>query len=104
MNVLPDNVIDKIYRLSHEMQYSSVMRQLKQYRINTVFNVYIDVLEYGYYYHHGLRTPCINIDNINAKPTDILSLILFDNAVLSLDFSDCDCDYYNNLTRSLNRT
>ena len=86
MNTLPNNLSDKIYRLSHEMQYSSVMKQLKQYRLNTVFNVSIDFLEYGYYYLHGDKTPCITIENINATPYEILELIKIDEAVIKYLF------------------
>ena len=81
MNTLPENVINNMYRLSHEMQYSSVMKQFKQDRLNIVFNVSIDCLEYGYYYHHGDRTPCVSIDNIEAAPHELLGLIRIDNAV-----------------------
>ena len=68
------------------MQYSSVMKQLKQYRLNTVFNVSIDFLEYGYYYHHCDWFPCISIDNIEATPHELLGLIRIDNAVTKYIF------------------
>ena len=86
MNTLPNNLCDKIYRLSHEMQYSSVMRPLKQYRINTVYNVSLEFVEYGYYYFHGEKTPCISIDNIEAAPHEILGLIRIDNVVTKYFF------------------
>ena len=63
------------------MQYSSVMKQLKQYRLNTVYNVSLEFLEYGYYYLHGDKTPSISIDNIEATPHELLGLIRIDNAV-----------------------
>ena len=81
MNTLPISLSDKIYRLSHEMQYSSVMKQLKQYRLNTVYNVSLEFLEYGYYYLHGEKTPSISIDNIEATPHELLGLIRIDHAV-----------------------
>ena len=81
MNTLPISVSDKIYRLSHEMQYSSVMKQLKQYRLNTVFNVSIDFFKYGYYYYHGEKTPCIS-DNIEATPHELLGLIRINEALI----------------------
>ena len=48
------------------MIYSKVMKQLKTYRLNTVFIVSIDFLDYGYYEFGGVRRPCIDINNINA--------------------------------------
>ena len=65
------------------MQYSSVMRQLEQYRLNTVYNVSLECLEYGYYNLHGDKTPSISIDNIEAAPHELLGLIRIDNAVTS---------------------
>ena len=69
MNKLPECSI--MYKLRHEMLYSKIMKQLKTYRLNTVFIVSLEFLEYGHYEFGefgGIRTPCINIHNINATP------------------------------------
>ena len=47
------------------MLYSKVMKQLQTYRLTTVFIVSLKFLEYGYYEFGGIRTPCVNINNIN---------------------------------------
>ena len=39
MEVLPENLINKAYKYKHEMLYSNVMKQLKPYRINVVFQL-----------------------------------------------------------------
>ena len=62
------------------------MKQLKTSRLNTHFIVSIEFLEYGYYYHHGDRTPCVSIDNIEAAPHELLGLIRIDNAVTKFFF------------------
>ena len=75
MDKLPENIVNKIYRFEHEMSYSKVMKQLKTYRLNTVFIVSIEFLEYGYYNFGGVRTPCIDLNNIDATSYEILCLI-----------------------------
>ena len=75
MEKLPEFLINKIYKYRHEMLYSKVMRQLKTYRLNTVFTVSLEFLEYGYYEFGGGRTPSIDINIINAAPQEILCLI-----------------------------
>ena len=60
------------------MLYTSVMNQLRLYRLNTVFVVSLDSLKRGYYSFWGVRIPCININNIDALSGDIISLINYD--------------------------
>ena len=63
------------------MVYSKITKQLKTYRLNTVFIVSLKFLEHGYYEFGefgefgGIRTPCISINNINSTPYEILCLI-----------------------------
>ena len=57
------------------MIYSSVIRQLKTYRLNTHFIVSTEFLEHGYYEFGGVRTPCIDIHSIDATSYEILCLI-----------------------------
>ena len=47
--MLPEGLVDKKYKHRHEMLYSKVMKQLKTYRVNTVFIVSLEFLEYGYF-------------------------------------------------------
>ena len=75
MAQLPEFLVDKIYKYRHEMLYSKVMRQLRSYRLNTVFRVSLEFLEYGFYEFGGIRTPSIEINNIYAIPQEILCLI-----------------------------
>ena len=86
MEKLPECLIHIIYKLRHEMLYSKVMKQLKTYRLNTVFIVSLEFLEYGYYEFGefgGIITPYININNINSTPYEILCLIYNKRDMLS---------------------
>ena len=75
MVLLPEGLVDIIYKYKHAMLYSKVMKQLKTYRVNAVFLVSLEFLEYGYFEFGGVRTSCINIDNIDATSYEILCLI-----------------------------
>ena len=75
MELLPESLIDRIYKYSHEILYSEVLRQLNTYRLNIVCNVPLEFLKYGYYEYKGVRVPCINISDINASAYESLSII-----------------------------
>lgn len=79
MDRLLVDVVDQIYRNAHEMNYCEVMQQLKLYRVHTVFNVSLDFVEYAQFCINGSRKQCIDINNINASPNQILNLIHHDN-------------------------
>ena len=61
--------------LRHEMLYSQVMKQFKNYKLNTVFILSLEFLEHGYCEFGGVGTPCISIININSTSYEILCLI-----------------------------
>ena len=72
-SVLPNDIINIIYKFEHEMLFSDVTKQLKSYRLKTAFNVPISFLESAYF---GIvRIKCIDINNINASSRQILCLI-----------------------------
>jgi len=75
MKLLPEGLVDIIYKHKHEMLWSKVMKQLKTYRVNIVFLVSLEFLEYGYFAFGGVRTPCIDINNIDATSYELLCLI-----------------------------
>ena len=71
METLPECFIHVIYKLRHEMPYSKVMKQFKAYRLNIVFIVSLEFLEYWYYEFgefDGIITPYINTNNMNSTP------------------------------------
>ena len=72
-SLFPEDVLKIIYKFEHEMWFSDVTKQLKSYRLKTAFNVPISFLESAYF---GIvKLKCININNINASPYQILCLI-----------------------------
>ena len=77
MDYLPDAVIDKIYRYKHQLEYKSVMNELILHRLNTAFNMTLDMVEMMLYYdHNGCARKVINIDNIDCFAHEILAVIL----------------------------
>ena len=82
MNTLPSDVVNKIYKYSHQMLYSECMKQLKLYRVHSAFNVSWDFLEYAKYCLNGVRTLCIDIINIEVSSQKILNMIHYDNSFL----------------------
>ena len=77
MDYLPEEVIDKIYRYKHQLEYKSVMNELILHRLNTAFNMTLDMVEMMLYYdHNGCARKVINIDNIECFAHEILAVIL----------------------------
>ena len=86
MNTLPSDVVDKIYKYSHQMQFSECMKQLKLYRVHSAFNVSWDFLEYAQYCLNGVRKPCIDINNIDVSSRKLMNVIHYDNSVLNNNY------------------
>ena len=80
MNNLPSDVVDKIYKYSHQMLFSKCMKQLKLYRVHGSLNVSWDFLESAHYVLNGVRIPYFDIDNIEASSQNILNLIWSGNS------------------------
>ena len=77
MNNLPEEVKDKIYKYKHQLEYKSVMNELLLHRLNTAFNMTLDMVEMMLYYdHNGFARKVINIDNIDCFAHEILAVIL----------------------------
>ena len=77
MDYLPEEVIDKIYRYKHQLEYKSVMNELILHRLNTAFNMTLDMVEMMLYYDHdGCARKVVNIDNIDCFAHEILAVIL----------------------------
>ena len=77
MDYMPEEVIDKIYRYKHQLEYKSVMNELILHRLNTAFNMTLDMVEMMLYYdHNGCARKVINIDNIECFAHEILAVIL----------------------------
>ena len=68
MDYMPEEVVDKIYRYKHQLEYKSVMNELILHRLNTAFNMTLDMVEMMLYYdHNGCARKVINIDKLLVK-------------------------------------
>ena len=77
MDYLPEEVIDKIHKYKHQLEYKSVMNELILHRLNTAFNMTLDMVEMMLYYdHNGCARKVVNIDNIDCFAHEILAVIL----------------------------
>ena len=69
------------YKSTHEVLFSEVVEQLKKYRLKTVF---IETLDDGRFsVLEWRRIPSIEIDDIDATPYGLLSLIYSDRKTKS---------------------
>ena len=84
MDNLPQCLINK---LRHAMLYYKVMKQLKTYIFNTVSVVSLEFLEHGYYVFGGVRTTCVDINNINATSHETICVVNNNRDVLSDSWS-----------------
>ena len=76
MNSLPDDVLDKIFKYKHEIEYAKVMEDLIQHKINCRYNVTIGMLTYMFYLsEEGVRIPSIEVSDIEVFSFEILSRI-----------------------------
>ena len=76
MNNLPEEVKDKIYKYKHELEYKSVMNELILHRLNTAFNLTLEIVEMMLYYdHNGCARKVVSIDNIECFAHEILAVM-----------------------------
>ena len=76
MNSLPQDILDTIYKYKHQLEYAKVMDELIQHKINCRFNVTIGMLTYMFYVNEvGVRTPSIDVSDIEVYAFEILSRI-----------------------------
>ena len=74
MNRLPDDVLDKIFKYKHEIEYAKVMEDPIQHKINCRYNVTIGMLTYMFYLNEeGVRIPSIEVSDIEIFASEILS-------------------------------
>ena len=76
MNILPDNIIDIIYKYKHNLEYTNVMNELIQHKIHCKYNVTIEMLKYMFYVNiDGFKIACIDVSSISVFAYEILSEI-----------------------------
>ena len=76
MNRLPQDILDKIYKYKHELDFKDVLKELIQHKINCRYNVTIGMLTYMFYLNdQGLRIPSVQVSDIEVFAFEILSRI-----------------------------
>ena len=76
MNLIPGDVLDKIFKYKHELEMSNVLKELIQHKINCRFNVTIDMLTYMFYYNSdGVRIYSVDVSAIDVFGFEILNRI-----------------------------
>ena len=76
MNLIPGDVLDKIFKYKHELEMSNVLKELIQHKINCRFNVTIDMLTYMFYYNcDGVRIYSVDVSAIDVFGFEILNRI-----------------------------
>ena len=76
MNRLPEDVLGKIFKYKHEIEYAKVMEDLIHHKINWRYNVTIGMLTYKFYLNEeGVRIPSIEVSDIEVFAIEILSRI-----------------------------
>ena len=76
MNSLPDDVLDKIFKYKHEIEFKDVLNELIQHKINCRFNVTIGMLTYMFYVNEeGVQIPSIELSDIEIFSFEILNRI-----------------------------
>ena len=76
MNWLPEDVISKIYKYKHEIEFKDVLNELVQHKLNCRFNVTIGMLTYMFYLNEeGYKIPSVNVSDIDVFSFEILDRI-----------------------------
>ena len=76
MNLIPGDVLDKIFKYKHELEFKDVLKELIQHKINCRFNVTIHMLTYIHYLNDGgIRIPTISVNDIDVFSFEILNRI-----------------------------
>ena len=76
MNSLPNDILNKIYEYKHNLEYTNVLDELTQMRINCRYMFSLSFVKSATYLsHHNKVKPCIDINNIDVEYYEILDLI-----------------------------
>jgi len=76
MNNLPYDILNKIYKYKHQIEFKEVMTELIQHRIHCRFNVTIGMLTYMFYLNdEGVRIPSIDVSSIEVFSLEMLNRI-----------------------------
>ena len=77
MNNLPDDVIQQICFYKHNLEYSAVMDQLLQAKINVYFNIGLKQSTIMCYVKNNIKYLLLNVNELNVTPTQFLNTIKY---------------------------
>ena len=77
MELLPDDVTQQIYVYKHNMEYTPVMDQLLQAKINVYYNFSLIQCRVMYFVKNNIKYLTLDVDNINVTPKQLLNVIKY---------------------------
>ena len=77
MNNLPDDVIKQIYLYKHNLEYSPVMDQLLQAKINVYFNFSLTQCRVMYFIKNNTKYLSLDVSNLNVTSSQLLNVITY---------------------------
>ena len=76
MNSLPDDILNKIFKYKHQLEFKDILNELTQIRINCRYMFSLSFVKSATYLsHHNKVKPCIDINNIDVEYYEILDII-----------------------------
>ena len=74
---LPDDVIQQIYLYKHNLEYSVVMDQLLQAKINVYFNFSLTQCRVMYFIKNNIKYLSLDVSNLNVTAAQLLNVIKY---------------------------
>ena len=77
MELLPDDVTQQIYFYKHNMEYTPVMDQLLQAKINVYFNISLKQSKIMCYVKNKIKYLSLNVNELYVTPAQLLNTIKY---------------------------
>ena len=76
MNLLPEDVLDTIYKYKHNLEYINVLDELTQLRINCRFLFSLNFVKTSRYLSHDkILKACIDLTNLHVESYELLDVL-----------------------------
>jgi hypothetical protein len=77
MNILNDDVLNKIYFMKHNLEFRECINELLNAKLHTKFGLnYLQSLKMFYFNHNKVKTLCVNVHNIDCTYKELLLFII----------------------------
>ena len=77
METLPDDVIQQIYLYKHNLEYTYVMDQLLQAKINVYFNISLTQCRVMYFIKNNIKYLSLDTSDLNVTSAQLLNVIKY---------------------------